>query len=85
VVEPKKQLMYQLTRITRDKGSLKHDDKLDALSMAVQYWVEAMGADQKAQAAAFREEALMEELRKFEDAVFSMNGGDRQTSRWVNI
>lgn len=38
-------LMYQLTRITRDKGALVRDDRLDALAIAVQYWVEQMGAD----------------------------------------
>jgi hypothetical protein len=30
-------LMYQLTHITYDKGSLVHDDRLDALAIAVQY------------------------------------------------
>jgi len=85
VTEPKKQLLYQLTRITRDKGSLKHDDKLDALSMAVQYWVESMGADQKAQAEAHRDEMLMQELVRFEDSVFTMGGPHKNTSKWVNI
>ena len=31
----KYQLIYQLTRITRDRGAVTHDDRLDALSMAV--------------------------------------------------
>ena len=39
------QLFYQLTRITRDKGSLAKDDRLDALSMAVARWVEVMDKD----------------------------------------
>ena len=30
-------LMYQLTHITYDKGSLVHDDRLDALAIALQY------------------------------------------------
>jgi len=30
-------LIYQLTHITRDKGSLVHDDRLDALAIACQY------------------------------------------------
>jgi len=34
----KYQLIYQLTRITRDRGAVTHDDRLDALSMAVGYW-----------------------------------------------
>jgi hypothetical protein len=32
--------LYQLTRITRDRGSLIHDDRVDALAMAVGYWTE---------------------------------------------
>lgn len=30
-------LMYQFTHITRDKGSLVHDDRIDALAIACQY------------------------------------------------
>lgn len=39
------QLFYQLTRITREKGALAKDDRLDALAMAVAYWVEVMDRD----------------------------------------
>ena len=42
----KRQLMYQMSRITKDRGSLAHDDRLDALAMAVAYWVEQMGQDE---------------------------------------
>lgn len=38
-------LFYQLTHLTKEKGSLRHDDRLDALAGAVAYWVEAMGRD----------------------------------------
>ena len=34
--------MYQLTRLTRDRGALKHDDRLDALAIGVQFFVESM-------------------------------------------
>ena len=34
--------MYQMTRITAERGALTNDDRLDALAMAVQYWVDAM-------------------------------------------
>lgn len=40
-------LFYQLTRITKDRGSLKHDDRLDALAMAVAYWVKIASIDSK--------------------------------------
>ena len=35
-------LFWQLTRLTRERGCLKHDDRLDALSMAIAYWVDQM-------------------------------------------
>ena len=39
------QLMYQMTRLTADRGALANDDRLDALAMACQYWVDAMAQD----------------------------------------
>lgn len=39
------QMFYQLSRITRDRGSLRNDDRLDVLAMACQYWVDAMRQD----------------------------------------
>lgn len=44
--DPKYSLFYQLTRITRERGSLRHDDRLDALAMAVAYWVESVAQDE---------------------------------------
>ena len=41
----RRQLMYQLTRLTKDKGSLSFDDRVDVLSFAVGYWVEQMARD----------------------------------------
>ena len=35
----------QLTRITRDKGALAKDDRLDALAMAVAYWAKALSVE----------------------------------------
>ncbi|MGL5936647.1 MAG: hypothetical protein ACRCZI_13620, partial [Cetobacterium sp.] len=39
------QLIYQMTRITKERGCLAHDDRLDALAIAVAYWVEQMSHD----------------------------------------
>jgi len=35
-----------MTRLTRDKGSLQYDDRIDVLAMGVNYWVEQMAADE---------------------------------------
>ncbi len=58
-------LFYQMTRITRDRGSLVKDDRLDALALAVHYWTDAMARDVQKAANQMREEALNQELRKF--------------------
>ena len=60
-----KTLVYQMTRICYDKGALKHDDRLDALSMAVGYWTEQMAQDADKGIQRDRDEALNNELRKF--------------------
>lgn len=39
-------LIYQMTRLSRDKNSLSHDDKLDAVCMAVSYWLDRMDVDE---------------------------------------
>lgn len=39
---PAYSLIYQMTRLSRDRGALAHDDRLDALCMAVAYWLEVM-------------------------------------------
>ena len=56
------QLMYQLTRITADRGALTNDDRLDALAMACQYWVDAMAQDVEVRMGARREELMVAEL-----------------------
>lgn len=40
------QLFHQLTHITVDKQSLQHDDRLDSLAGAVQYWNESLAIDE---------------------------------------
>ena len=38
-------LIYQMTRICRDKNAIAHDDRLDAVTMAVAYWLSSMDID----------------------------------------
>ena len=40
-------LFWQMSKLTLDKDSLKHDDRLDALAIGVAYLVEKMGVDAK--------------------------------------
>ena len=50
-------LFYQMARITRDKNSLIHDDRLDALAGSVRYWVEMLRMDDEKSRAATQKEA----------------------------
>ena len=58
-------LTYQMTRITKDRGALAHDDRIDALAMGVAYWVEQMAADVDMEMQERKEALLDEELDKF--------------------
>lgn len=65
-------LFYQMTRITKNRGSLNHDDRLDALAGAVAYWTQAMGTD--------RDAALRERnVETFRAAVDILTGDDGET------
>ena len=44
-------LINQMSLITRDKGSLKHDDRLDALAGSCRYWIEYLKQDEDSAAA----------------------------------
>ena len=35
-------LFYQMSRMCREKGAIKHDDRLDALAQGVKYYTDAM-------------------------------------------
>ena len=65
-------LFYQLTRITRDRGALVHDDRLDALAIAVNYWVESMARDNNKAAADIKGMAIDRELKKFMGGILGM-------------
>jgi len=61
------QLFYQMTRITRQRGALIRDDRLDAVAMAVAYWVEQMASDVDSQAKASEEAWLDQQVKEFID------------------
>tara|TARA_R110001592_G_scaffold123286_1_gene331029 strand:+ start:3831 stop:5489 length:1659 start_codon:yes stop_codon:yes gene_type:complete len=63
--DPDHQLFRQMTRITRDKGALRHDDQLDALAMAANYWVETIDRDQTLSYNQHKNELLDKELESF--------------------
>lgn len=50
---------FQMSRITRTKDSLAHDDRLDALEGATRYWQQALAQDQNKRIEALREAERM--------------------------
>ncbi len=63
--ELKYSLFYQLTRITRERGAITNDDRLDALAIAVAYWSESMARDTGKAAKSILDAALDKELKRF--------------------
>lgn len=50
-------LFWQIARVTRAKGALIHDDRLDAVASAVRFWVEHLNQDDEKSKAAARDAA----------------------------
>lgn len=70
-------MMWQMSRVTRAKGALAYDDRLDVLSMAVSFWVERMAQDVNRKMAQRREDLLDQELERFmQNAVGRKPRGD---------
>lgn len=68
-------LFFQLTRITRDRGSLRKDDRLDAVALAVHHWTSQMARDTDRAADEARAAALEAELRDFMKHVVGYDKG----------
>lgn len=78
--EQEYQALYQMTRITRDRGCLKRYDRLDAWAMAVGYWNSVLDLDNNQAADRHREEALKLELEKF---MLNAFGGQPVGPNWM--
>lgn len=74
------QLFYQLSRITKDRGALAQDDRLDALAIAVGFWTEKMGMDVDRALEAERDALIQRDLEGFMDNVF---GRKRKQESWL--
>lgn len=56
---------YQMTRLTRDRGALRFDDRIDALAIAVNYWVQSMARDERKAVQQYHNRELEKELKTF--------------------
>jgi hypothetical protein len=56
-------LFHQLSKITRDRNCLFHDDRADAVEGAVRYWVQMLAIDQSHAVEAARKREWMEKMK----------------------
>jgi hypothetical protein len=56
-------LFHQLARLTRDRGSLAHDDRLDAVEGGVRYWQALLAQDQSKVLEKLQRDAFIKQTR----------------------
>ena len=83
--QAKYMLAYQMTRITREKGALAHDDRIDVLSMAVAYWVEQMAADVDKEIKVRKDKLLDEELERFMENALGKDRYRPENITWMQV
>ena len=63
----------------------KHDDRLDALAMAVKYWVDQMAADADVKIRDRRDELFDMELEKFVAGIVGSQGVGNTQLTWMKV
>ena len=71
---PQYMLFYQLSRLSKERGSLRHDDRLDALAQGVKYFLDYLDVDQEFQKNIRKEESIDRMLAKFSSEWMEENG-----------
>ena len=74
------QLFYQMSRLTRDRSCLKHDDLIDVLAMAVTYWTNYLGQDIILAERDAKDERLAIELESFMESTI---GHKANKGSWI--
>ena len=62
-----------------------HDDRLDALAMAVKYWVDQMAADADVKIQDRRDELFDMELEKFVNGIMGQQGVENSAVAWMRV
>jgi hypothetical protein len=71
---PNYSLVYQITRLSRLKGALAHDDRVEALYMACSYFTDRLGRDSDVALKRHKDDAFNRELEEFMKAAVAVNG-----------
>ena len=77
-------LFYQMTRLTRDRGALEHDDRLDALSIAVEYIKDMVIVNAEKMLAEVKQQELKEFLNEkiYGSNQFENNSSNSSGFKW---
>ena len=63
----------------------KHNDRLDALAIAVKYWVDQMAADADVKIRDRRDELFDMELEKFVKGIMGQQGVENRQLTWMRV
>ena len=63
----------------------KHNDRLDALAIAVKYWVDQMAADADEKIRDRRDELFDMELEKFVKGIMGQQGVENRQLTWMRV
>ena len=63
----------------------KHNDRLDALAIAVKYWVDQMAADADVKIRDRRDELFDMELEKFVKSIMGLQGVENRQLTWMRV
>ena len=82
-------LFYQMSRMCREKGAVKHDDRLDCLAQGVKYYTdalsiraqEAVNVRKRAEWTSMMEDWLESPQSSANHLVFGMNKDQRDQAR----
>merc|ERR1712159_703439 len=85
-------LFYQMSRMCREKGAVKHDDRLDCLAQGVKYYTDALAISAYEQVKAKEREDFQDMLDTWKDdpmsaanhMVLGMNLEQRRKARGIN-
>ncbi len=77
-------LFHQMTRITSGRGSIRQDDRLDALAIGCNYWVEQMAQDADRRISDRKDELVRLELDNFKDTYYKVRNKDKNNVSWIN-
>lgn len=78
-------LFYQMTRLTKDRGALRHDDRIDVLAIGVNYWTEFMNRDEQKAQVQWKEKQIDEALKVFMEHVMGSNGTPARDLRATSL